>query len=85
MFYPTPHQRSQDWLTGLGRVRPVEFNLSPFLKLVSMSPVDSQYAGHEEWQRVITVAISTGFMEWNGPVELTLRPGSTVLEQRVHA
>src|SRR2546427_5476153 len=48
-----------------------------------MSPVDFAYAGHKDGSASITVGnIDRVYgMEWS--VELTLRPGSTVLEQRV--
>src|SRR6266436_5992712 len=61
----------------------IEFNFPVSHNWVSMSPVDFAYASHEDGSASITVGnIDRVYgMEWS--VELTLRPGSTVLEQHV--
>jgi len=61
----------------------VEFNFPVSHNWVSMSPVDFAYASHEDGSASITVGnIDRVYgMEWS--IELTLWPGSTVLEQHV--
>jgi len=61
----------------------IEFNFPVSHNWMSMSPVDFSFDAHEDGSGSVTVGnIDRVYgMEWN--VELILRPGSTVLEQRV--
>jgi len=61
----------------------IEFNFPVSHNWMSMSPVDFSFAAHQDGSGSVTVGnIDRVYgMEWN--VELILRPGSTVLEQRV--
>ena len=84
MFYANPSiKKARIGYRGAWAAFGVEFNFPVSHNWVSMSPVDFAYAGHEDGSASITVGnIDRVYgMEWS--VELTLRPGSTVLEQRV--
>jgi len=84
MFYQNPSiKKAVIGYRGAWAAFGVEFNFPVSHNWVSMSPVDFAYAGHEDGSASITVGnIDRVYgMEWR--VELTLRPGSTVLEQRV--
>jgi tetratricopeptide (TPR) repeat protein len=61
----------------------IEFNFPVSHNWMSMSPVDFSFAAHRDGSGSVTVGnIDRVYgMEWT--VELILRPGSTVLEQRV--
>jgi Tfp pilus assembly protein PilF len=61
----------------------IEFNFPVSHNWMSMSPVDFSYAKHVDGSASVTVGnIDRVYdMEWS--VELVLRPGSTVLEERV--
>ena len=61
----------------------IEFNFPVSHNWMSMSPVDFFFAAHQDGSGSVTVGnIDRVYgMEWS--VELILRPGSTVLEQRV--
>jgi tetratricopeptide (TPR) repeat protein len=84
MFYANPSiKKARIGYRGAWAAFGVEFNFPVSHNWVSMSPVDFAYAGHEDGSASTTVGnIDRVYgMEWS--VELTLRPGSTVLEQRV--
>src|SRR5436190_13599500 len=84
MFYANPSiKKARIGYRGAWAAFGVEFNFPVSHNWVSMSPVDVAYAGHEDGSASVTVGnIDRVYgMEWS--VELTLRPASTVLEQRV--
>jgi len=84
MFYANPSiKKARIGYRGAWAAFGVEFNFPVSHNWVSMSPVDFAYASHADGSASITVGnIDRVYgMEWS--VELTLRPGSTVLEQRV--
>jgi tetratricopeptide (TPR) repeat protein len=84
MFYANPSiKKAVIGYRGAWAAFGVEFNFPVSHNWVSMSPVDFAYASHGDGSSSITVGnIDRVYgMEWC--VELTLRPGSTVLEQRV--
>src|SRR6266850_218977 len=84
MFYANPSiKKARIGYRGAWAAFGVEFNFPVSHNWVSMSPVDFAYASHEDGSASVTVGnIDRVYgMEWS--VELTLRPGSTVLEQRV--
>ena len=84
MFYANPSiKKAMIGYRGAWAAFGVEFNFPVSHNWVSMSPVDFAYQGHENGSASITVGnIDRVYgMEWS--VQLTLRPASTVLEQRV--
>ena len=84
MFYANPSiKKARIGYRGAWAAFGVEFNFPVSHNWVSMSPVDFAHAGHEDGSATVTVGnIDRVYgMEWS--VELTLRPGSTVLEQHV--
>src|SRR6266705_1017266 len=84
MFYANPSiKKARIGYRGAWAAFGVEFNFPVSHNWVSMSPVHFAYAGHEDGSASVTVGnIDRVYgMEWS--VELTLRPGSTVLEQHV--
>jgi len=84
MFYANPSiKKARIGYRGAWAAFGVEFNFPVSHNWVSMSPVDFAYARHDNGSASITVGnIDRAYgMEWS--VELTLRPGSTVLEQHV--
>src|SRR5437667_547595 len=84
MFYANPSiKKARIGYRGAWAAFGVEFNFPVTHNWVSMSPVDFAYARHEDSSASVTVGnIDRVYgMEWS--VELTLRPGSTVLEQHV--
>src|SRR5882672_11895839 len=84
MFYANPSiKKARIGYRGAWAAFGVEFNFPVSHNWVSMSPVDFSYANHEDGSASVTVGnIDRVYgMEWS--VELTLRPGSTVLEQHV--
>src|SRR5882724_5505894 len=84
MFYANPSiKKARIGYRGAWAAFGVEFNFPVSHNWVSMSPVDFAYASHEDSSASVTVGnIDRVYgMEWS--VELTLRPGSTVLEQHV--
>ena len=84
MFYANPSiKKARIGYRGAWAAFGVEFNFPVSHNWVSMSPVNFAFAGHEDGSASITVGnIDRVYgMEWS--VELTLRPGSTVLEQHV--
>src|SRR5213594_467216 len=84
MFYANPSiKKAKIGYRGAWAAFGVEFNFPVSHNWVSMSPVDFAHAGHEDGSASVTVGnIDRVYgMEWS--VELTLRPGSTVLDQHV--
>lgn len=84
MFYANPSiKKARIGYRGAWAAFGVEFNFPVSHNWVSMSPVDFAYESHEDGSATITVGnVDRVYgMEWS--VELRLRPGSTVLEQRV--
>src|ERR1700692_1481112 len=84
MFYANPSiKKARIGYRGAWAAFGIEFNFPVSHNWVSMSPVNFAYASHEDGSASITVGnIDRVYgMEWSG--ELTLRPGSTVLEQHV--
>jgi len=84
MFYANPSiKKARIGYRGAWAAFGVEFNFPVSHNWVSMSPVDFAYASHEDGSASVTLGnIDRVYgMAWS--VELTLRPGSTVLEQHV--
>ena len=84
MFYANPSiKKARIGYRGAWAAFGVEFNFPVSHNRVSMSPVNYAFAEHPDGSASVTVGnIDRVYgMEWT--VELTLRPGSTVLEQRV--
>jgi Tfp pilus assembly protein PilF len=84
MFYANPSlKKAQIGYRGAWAAFGVEFNFPVSHNWMSMSPVDFSYVKHNDGSASVTVGnIDRVYgMEWT--VELILRPGSTVLEQRV--
>src|ERR1700674_1056693 len=84
MFYANPSlKKAKIGYRGAWAAFGVEFNFPVSHNWVSMSPVDFAYGAHTDGSASITVSnIDRVYgMQWT--VELTLRPGSTVLEQHV--
>ena len=84
MFYANPSiKKARIGYRGAWAAFGVEFNFPVSHNWVSMSPVNYALAEHPAGSASVTVGnIDRVYgMEWT--VELTLRPGSTVLEQRV--
>ena len=84
MFYANPSiKKARIGYRGAWAAFGVEFNFPVSHNWVSMSPVNYAFAEHPDGSASVTVGnIDRVYgMEWM--VELILRPGSTVLEQRV--
>lgn len=84
MFYANPSiKKALIGYRGAWAAFGVEFNFPVSHNWMSMSPVDFAYASHPDGSASVTVGnIDRVYgVEWS--VELVLRPGSTVLEQRV--
>ena len=84
MFYANPSlKKAKIGYRGAWAAFGVEFNFPVSHNWVSMSPVDFAYGANTDGSASITVNnIDRVYgMQWT--VELTLRPGSTVLEQHV--
>jgi len=84
LFYANPSiKKARIGYRGAWAAFGVEFNFPVSHNWVSMSPVDFAFANHKDSSASIIVGnIDRVYgMQWT--VELTLRPGSTVLEQRV--
>jgi tetratricopeptide (TPR) repeat protein len=84
MFYANPSiKKARIGYRGAWAAFGVEFNFPVSHNWVSMSPVSFAYTTHPDGSASVTVGnIDRPYgMEWS--VELTLRPGSTVLEQHV--
>src|SRR5215831_11065035 len=84
MFYANPTiKKARIGYRGAWAAFGVEFNYPVSHNWVSMSPVNYALTAHPDGSASVTVGnVDRVYgMEWT--VELTLRPGSTVLEQRV--
>jgi hypothetical protein len=84
MFYANPSiKKAQIGYRGAWAAFGVEFNFPVSHNWVSMSPVDFAYASHEDGSVSVWVGnIDRAYgMQWG--VELILKPGSTLLEERV--
>jgi len=84
MFYANPSlKKARIGYRGAWAAFGIEFNFPVSHNWMSMSPVDFSYAEHDDGSASVTVGnIDRVYgMEWN--VELILRSGSTVMEQRV--
>ena len=84
MFYANPSiKKARIGYRGAWAAFGIEFNFPVSHNWMSMSPVDFAFGSHEDGSASVTVGnIDRVYgMEWS--VELILRPGSTVLEQRV--
>ena len=84
MFYANPSiKKAQIGYRGAWAAFGVEFNFPVSHNWVSMSPVDFAYASHEDGSASVWVGnIDRAYgMQWG--VELVLKPGSTLLEERV--
>jgi Tfp pilus assembly protein PilF len=84
MFYANPSiKKANIGYRGAWAAFGIEFNFPVSHNWMSMSPVDFAYAAHEDGSASVTVGnIDRVYgMAWS--VELVLRSGSTVLEQRV--
>lgn len=84
MFYANPSiKKAQIGYRGAWAAFGIEFNFPVSHNWVSMSPVDFTYATHSDGSASVSVGnIDRVYgMQWG--VELILRPGSTLLEQRV--
>ncbi len=84
MFYANPSiKKAQIGYRGAWAAFGIEFNFPVSHNWVSMSPVDFAYAAHPDGSASVTVGnIDRVYgMQWG--VELVLRPGSTLLEERV--
>ncbi|HEY5331692.1 MAG TPA: DUF5107 domain-containing protein [Acidobacteriaceae bacterium] len=84
MFYANPSiKKAQIGYRGAWAAFGIEFNFPVSHNWVSMSPVDFAYATHPDGSASVSVGnIDRVYgMQWG--VELILRPGSTLLEERV--
>jgi tetratricopeptide (TPR) repeat protein len=84
MFYANPSiKKAKIGYRGAWAAFGVEFNFPVSHNWVSMSPVDFAYAAHADGSASVWVGnIDRAYgMQWG--VELVLKPGSTLLEQRV--
>jgi tetratricopeptide (TPR) repeat protein len=84
MFYANPSiKKAQIGYRGAWAAFGIEFNFPVSHNWVSMSPVNFAYSKHDDGSASVTVGnIDRVYgMEWT--VEITLRPGSTVLEEHV--
>ncbi len=84
MFYANPSiKKAKIGYRGAWAAFGVEFNFPVSHNWVSMSPVDFAYAAHEDGSASVWVGnIDRAYgMQWG--VELLLKPGSTLLEEKV--
>jgi tetratricopeptide (TPR) repeat protein len=84
MFYANPSiKKAQIGYRGAWAAFGIEFNFPVSHNWVSMSPVDYAYTNNQDGSASVIVGnIDRVYgMQWR--VELTLRPGSTLLEERV--
>jgi len=84
MFYDNPSiKKAQIGYRGAWAAFGIEFNFPVSHNWVSMSPVDFAYAAHPDGSASVSIGnIDRVYgMQWG--VELVLRPGSTLLEERV--
>ncbi|HEY8714386.1 MAG TPA: DUF5107 domain-containing protein, partial [Candidatus Acidoferrum sp.] len=84
MFYANPSiKKAKIGYRGAWAAFGVEFNFPVSHNWVSMSPVDFAYRANADGSASITVGNTDRVYGMQWAVELTLRPDSTVLEQRV--
>lgn len=84
MFYANPSlKKAKIGYRGAWAAFGVEFNFPVSHNWVSMSPVDFAYAAKPDGSASVTVGNTDRVYGMQWIVELTLRPDSTVLEQRV--
>lgn len=84
MFYANPSlKKAKIGYRGAWAAFGVEFNFPVSHNWVSMSPVDFAYAAKPDGSASVTVGNTDRVYGMQWIVELTLRPGSTVLEQHV--
>jgi Flp pilus assembly protein TadD len=84
MFYANPSiKKAKIGYRGAWAAFGVEFNFPISHNWVSMSPVDFAYKANPDGSASITVGNTDRVYGMQWAVELTLCPGSTVLEQRV--
>jgi tetratricopeptide (TPR) repeat protein len=84
MFYANPSiKKARIGYRGAWAAFGIEFNFPVSHNWVSMSPVDFAFANHKDSSASITVGNIDRVYGMQWLVELTLRPGSTVLEQHV--
>jgi tetratricopeptide (TPR) repeat protein len=84
MFYANPSlKKAKIGYRGAWAAFGVEFNFPVSHNWVSMSPVDFAYGAHTDGSASITVSNIDRVYGMQWAVELTLRPGSAVLEQHV--
>jgi tetratricopeptide (TPR) repeat protein len=84
MFYANPSiKKAKIGYRGAWAAFGVEFNFPVSHNWVSMSPVDFAYRANSDGSASVTVGNTDRVYEMQWAVELTLRPGSTVLEQHV--
>jgi len=84
MFYANPSiKKARIGYRGAWAAFGIEFNFPVSHNWMSMSPVDFAFGSHDDGSASVIVGnIDRVYgMEWS--VELILRPGSTVLQQRV--
>ncbi|MGB6690569.1 MAG: DUF5107 domain-containing protein [Terracidiphilus sp.] len=84
MFYANPSiKKAEIGYRGAWAAFGIEFNFPISHNWVSMSPVDFAYASHDDGSASVWVGnVDRPYgMQWQ--VELVLRPGSTLLEERV--
>ncbi len=84
MFYANPSiKKAKIGYRGAWAAFGVEFNFPVSHNWVSMSPVDFAFGANSDGSASVTVGNTDRVYEMQWAVELTLRPGSTVLEQHV--
>ncbi|MEQ1472458.1 MAG: DUF5107 domain-containing protein [Candidatus Acidiferrum sp.] len=84
MFYANPSlKKAKIGYRGAWAAFGVEFNFPVSHNWVSMSPVDFAYSSKPDGSASVTVGNTDRVYGMQWIVELTLRPGSTVLEQHV--
>jgi tetratricopeptide (TPR) repeat protein len=84
MFYANPSiKKAKIGYRGAWAAFGVEFNFPVSHNWVSMSPVEFAYTANPDGSASVTVGNIDRVYEMQWSVALTLRPGSTVLEQRV--
>jgi Flp pilus assembly protein TadD len=84
MFYANPSlKKAKIGYRGAWAAFGVEFNFPVSHNWVSMSPVDFAYAAKSDGSASVTVGNTDRVYGMQWIVELTLRPGSAVLEQHV--
>ena len=84
MFYANPSiKKAQVAFRGAWASFGIEFNFPVSHNWVSMSPVDFAYGAHDDGSASVWVGNIDRAYEMQWGVELVLKPGSTLLEERV--